>query len=65
MEWHAYTMPRAAAFPDSCGRVIACAETLSPTEFVALTKTLYGEGVTPPGIDVWRGSLTDPERFDD
>ena len=40
-------------------------EVLSPMQFVELTKLIFGEGVTPDGVDLWRGKLDDPHRFAD
>ena len=40
-------------------------EQLTPAEFVELTRHIFGPGVTPPGVAVWRGSLDDPSRTDD
>ena len=38
-------------------------EVLTPAQFVELTKLIFGEGETPPGVSVWRGKLDDAARL--
>ena len=38
-------------------------ESLTPHEFVDLTKLIFGEGTTPEGVAVWRGKLDDLARI--
>ncbi|EKX51492.1 hypothetical protein GUITHDRAFT_65961 [Guillardia theta CCMP2712] len=38
-------------------------ESLTPHEFIDLTKLIFGEGTTPEGVAVWRGKLDDLARI--